>query len=167
MKHLFRKRNALALHELHYGPNMTPMVDVVMVILIFFMASAVILGPEWFLRSSLPVAKPGTAASAGETVKIQAAMLRDGQATVLDLTLDSGQKNRVPLAQFDAYLRNQLTSRGADQIIVLIMPEAEVSYDDIVRVHEMAQNVGIKQVGLYEHPTLVPSPSVDPAAAPR
>ncbi|MFZ4431104.1 MAG: biopolymer transporter ExbD [Phycisphaerales bacterium] len=54
-RHGFRNRSARATHESHYGPNMTPMVDVVMVILIFFMASAAILGPEWFIKSNLPV----------------------------------------------------------------------------------------------------------------
>jgi biopolymer transport protein ExbD len=49
----FRRRNARALHEAHAGPNMTPMVDVVMVILIFFMASTAIMGPEWLLRTAL------------------------------------------------------------------------------------------------------------------
>ena len=50
----YRKRNAQALYDLHYGPNMTPMVDVVMVILIFFMSFAAFLGNEWFLRGAIP-----------------------------------------------------------------------------------------------------------------
>src|SRR5215813_7077601 len=68
MKH-FRRRNAQALYDQHYGPNMTPMVDVVMVILIFFMASTAFLGPEWFLKTHLPRAGAharGTLADAGE-----------------------------------------------------------------------------------------------------
>src|SRR5690606_9925072 len=35
------------------GPNMTPMVDVILVILIFFMATTVIVGEEWFLGAGL------------------------------------------------------------------------------------------------------------------
>ncbi len=35
------------------GPMMTPMVDVVLVILIFFMGSATIAGHEWFLGASI------------------------------------------------------------------------------------------------------------------
>ena len=38
----------------HVGPNMTPMVDVVMVILIFFMTWMSFVGAEWFLRTALP-----------------------------------------------------------------------------------------------------------------
>jgi biopolymer transport protein ExbD len=37
-----------------FGPNMTPMVDVVLVILIFFMAASTIAGQEWFLSTDLP-----------------------------------------------------------------------------------------------------------------
>jgi len=53
MSSSFRKRNALHTWELHFGPNMTPMVDVVMVILVFFMASTAFIGPEWLLRVGL------------------------------------------------------------------------------------------------------------------
>lgn len=56
-----RRRDALHHHSLHFGPNMTPMVDVVMVILVFFMASAAFLGPEWFLPSL--IAQPPAPAS--------------------------------------------------------------------------------------------------------
>ncbi|MCP2732564.1 biopolymer transporter ExbD, partial [Limnofasciculus baicalensis] len=61
--HPSRKRNALAQHDLHYGPNMTPMVDVVMVILVFFMASAVFLGPEWYLKTAIPEVRKGEQAA--------------------------------------------------------------------------------------------------------
>lgn len=47
------RRNVLT-RSSRFGPNMTPMVDVTLVILIFFMASASIAGHEWFLRADLP-----------------------------------------------------------------------------------------------------------------
>jgi len=147
---------------------MTPMVDVVMVILIFFMASAAIMGPEWFLRSTLPIAKPGPAADAKESIKVRAVMVRDGQTTMLELSIDSNPKNRVPIPQFDAFLRDQLVTHRAEQIIVLIMPEADVPYDDIVHVHEMTQKLGIRQVGLYEAPGLLtPAAPLDSGASPK
>ena len=49
-----RRRDALHNYSMHFGPNMTPMVDIVMVILIFFMASAAFMGDEWFLRAAIP-----------------------------------------------------------------------------------------------------------------
>ena len=51
---------------LHFGPNMTPMVDVVMVILIFFMASAAFMGDEWFLHGDPVRSGRGTATNKPE-----------------------------------------------------------------------------------------------------
>lgn len=48
-----------------FGPNMTPMVDVTLVILIFFMASATIAGHEWFLKADLPQTQDPNQQSAG------------------------------------------------------------------------------------------------------
>jgi len=48
------RRRTVLTESARFGPNMTPMVDVTLVILIFFMASATIGGLEWFLRAELP-----------------------------------------------------------------------------------------------------------------
>src|SRR4051812_37590647 len=71
MRHTFRKRNAQALYDSHLGPNMTPMVDVVMVILIFFMASTAFLGPEWFLKTHLPAASAAPPSDAPEPTRLR------------------------------------------------------------------------------------------------
>src|SRR5687768_3913994 len=49
--------------QVHYdsGPNMTPLVDVVMVILIFLMLAGKFGANEWFLTSNLPIKKSGGA----------------------------------------------------------------------------------------------------------
>lgn len=61
---LSRRKTALQTYDGHIGPNMTPDADVVMVILIFFMASASILGPTWLLlhQSSTKAIANGAAA---------------------------------------------------------------------------------------------------------
>lgn len=48
-----------------FGPNMTPMVDVVLVILIFFMAATTIVGQEWFLAADLPEQREESSDSVG------------------------------------------------------------------------------------------------------
>src|SRR5436189_4477836 len=47
--------------KIHYdsGPNMTPLVDVVMVILIFLMLCGSFVGSEHFLVSNLPISQSG------------------------------------------------------------------------------------------------------------
>ena len=52
--------------QVHYdsGPNMTPLVDVVMVILIFLMLAGSFVGQEHFLVSNLPFSEKGTGSAA-------------------------------------------------------------------------------------------------------
>src|SRR4051794_7534069 len=47
-----RRRRPLKKMAAHVGPNMTPMVDVVMCILIFFMLGSSFVVPELFLKSN-------------------------------------------------------------------------------------------------------------------
>jgi len=44
MSRRFRRRDARTTWEMHYGPSMTPMCDVVLVILVYFMASTSLAG---------------------------------------------------------------------------------------------------------------------------
>ena len=47
--------------KIHFetGPNMTPLVDIVMVILIFLMLTGTFATAEWFLQSNIPLTKKG------------------------------------------------------------------------------------------------------------
>ena len=55
-----RKHNRRGMHDArHVGPNMTPMVDVVMVILIFFMLGSSFVSPDWYLTNNTPAIKGG------------------------------------------------------------------------------------------------------------
>src|SRR3954452_2971553 len=47
-----RQRGVFKKTPVHIGPNMTPMVDVVMCILIFFMLGSTLATPELFLKSN-------------------------------------------------------------------------------------------------------------------
>lgn len=76
----FRRRNVLDRSPGSGVPNMTPMVDVTLVILIFFMASATIAGPEWFLRGEIPTAPAQTPALAlpSPVLRVEAFVSGDG-----------------------------------------------------------------------------------------
>ncbi|CAG0992869.1 hypothetical protein PHYC_02395 [Phycisphaerales bacterium] len=144
----FRPRSARALYEAHHGPNMTPMVDVVMVILIFFMASTAILGPEWFLRSALPVVAPA-AADLNPPARLHIALLKGGVARV---TLDDQQPQTTTTFHVETRLRDESASRGAANLVVLVEPAPDAPYDDVVRVHEWCAALGIAKVGIVEPP---------------
>src|SRR5215208_2106354 len=70
--------------QVHYdsGPNMTPLVDVVMVILIFLMMAGSFTQGGWFLQSTVPIKKSG-----GAKVELPPGVLPD--ETQLELRIDN------------------------------------------------------------------------------
>jgi biopolymer transport protein ExbD len=153
-----KHRGALRRWELRFGPNMTPMVDVVMVILIFFMAATALLGPEWFLRTALPAYRGGSAPGgdpfALPPARFDIRLTRDEEGRTVATGLGG-----APLGLDD--LDAELAALGADAsgspgedtgsgggVLVLISAAAEVPYRDVVRVHDACTRAGITQVGL-------------------
>ncbi len=153
---LSRRKTALQIYEGHIGPNMTPMVDVVMVILIFFMASASILGPTWLLRSTLPPKPSATVQPPkDELVRIRVQLEFKNGATLAKWTESIGEAPAVPAAESGAALKllqARLTelsrSHELTKIVVLIDPALTVPYSDVVQIHSICQKLGIDKVGL-------------------
>lgn len=154
MTHPFRNRSALHTWELNYGPNMTPMVDVVMVILIFFMSAATFAGSEWFLKTALP--RPGVSEKpregAGDPFKLPPArfeitLRRDGEGH----TVAVGQGfEMTPVAELPSRLAELARGVGAEDLVLVIRSEADVPYGDVIRAHDAATAAGIGKVGLMD-----------------
>lgn len=149
-RHL-RRRDALHVYSLHFGPNMTPMVDVVMVILIFFMASAAFLGNEWFLRAAIPfeAGRGRDATKPNDPLAVSATrvdVIIDVDATGNTILSFLGQA-RVSMEEFEkrigAFPRNDATRN----IEVVLRPTSRVPYQDLVRAHAACDAVGIYKVG--------------------
>lgn len=147
-----KRRDALHSHSMHFGPNMTPMVDVVMVILIFFMASAAFLGSEWFLRAAIPFeAGRGTSTSKPNDPTAL-------PPVKLDLLMDVDESGRVvvtfpplvraPVEQFFARIAEFKSDKSAGDIEVVIRPTPRVPYADVVRVHAACDDAGIYKLGI-------------------
>jgi biopolymer transport protein ExbD len=146
VKEAWRKRNAQSLYEAHYGPNMTPMVDVVMVILIFFMASTAFLGPEWFLKTNLPVrGTPPAGAPEPTRVTVGLSISDEGQTLV-----SIGAVAGLAMTELEARIVEQANASGPDNLVVMVSPGPGVPYEDVVQVHEVCARAGIAKVGLVE-----------------
>ncbi|MEM7755100.1 MAG: biopolymer transporter ExbD [Planctomycetota bacterium] len=160
----FRRRDARAVYDLHFGPNMTPMVDVVLVILIFFMAAAAFLGPERLLRAG--VAEEGAAATAealraGESAGVfdleppvlLVVVRRDGGRVVVDAFGETGVGVAL-FAEVADRVAGELRSAGAlsgdadGDVAVAIEVGAGVAYGDAVAVHDALTAAGFVRVGL-------------------
>lgn len=140
-------RSAARAHDEHYGPNMTPMVDVVMVILVFFMASTALMGPEWILRSSVaPEARPAApAVSVGPAEFVVRIGVAGGSALVHGLGLDGAPLSSLSSA---ASAAAEALGPGIAHARLVIEPESAVPYDAIVRVQEMLLDAGFRDVSL-------------------
>lgn len=147
-----QRRDALHGYSMHFGPNMTPMVDIVMVILIFFMASAAFMGDEWFLRAAIPfeagrgsdVKKPNDPLALPPTrLDVVMDVDRAGRSivTVLDLKEASVDTFLDRVSQFPR-------SKETADMEVVIRPTGAVPYRDVVRVHSACDAAGIVKVGI-------------------
>ncbi|HYE63733.1 MAG TPA: biopolymer transporter ExbD [Phycisphaerales bacterium] len=145
MSHSFRRRNAQALYETHVGPNMTPMVDVVMVILIFFMASTAFLGPEWFLKSYLPTRSAAAQPTAAEPTRLRLTLTRSANG-VTQIAINDATP--ITVNQIESALSAEATRVGPENLVVPVEVSPDVAYEDVVRVHEICDRLGIRKVGL-------------------
>jgi biopolymer transport protein ExbD len=130
---------------------MTPMVDVVMVILIFFMAFAAFLGSEWFLRAAIPF-EAGRGKDASKTndplapppTRLDVALDVDGNGhTVVSFLSFS----RVSMEQFEQRIAEFPKSDATRNIEIVLRPTGRVPYADTVHAHEACDKVGIYKVG--------------------
>ena len=141
--------------KIHYdsGPNLTPMVDVVMVILIFLMLVGQFVGVEHYLVSNLPLSQSGAGnvqlppgyipdepidirvdSPTPDTFVATAGKIRTGDVALLTQQL---RHMRVALNQ---------TGKVDDHIQVKIGPGKKVKYRFLIEVYEAALNAGYKKV---------------------
>jgi biopolymer transport protein ExbD len=145
--------------KVHYdsGPNMTPLVDVVMVILIFLMLAGTFAGTEWYLVSNLPLRQSGGGQVApppggfpdDEPLEIRV----DQNATRDGFLARAGQVQTGDAKVLTAGLtrmREQFAKagKGPDKIQVIISPGRNVKYEHLVQVYQAAMDAGFeKKIG--------------------
>jgi biopolymer transport protein ExbD len=142
----FRQRGALHSWQLHFGPNMTPMVDVVMVILIFFMASTALVGPEWLLRVGLA---PDDATPAGfDLGPAQLTLALDASGGAVYFTGLGVQV--ASLEQLDPAARAAAQALGTAiaRTRITITAGPTVPYEAVVHAHDRLTAAGFEHVAI-------------------
>jgi biopolymer transport protein ExbD len=158
------RRGVLKQMQVHVGPNMTPMVDIVMCILIFFMLGTSLAVSELYLKSGTPaVDKEGLGNDPGSTklpavrmtIKLARVAVGGQEATAVTAF------NEAPLLMNEIGDTNQslneaiLARLGArrksisDDVQVLIVPEKNVPYQDVITVYDYCVKLEFKQVAFF------------------
>lgn len=145
MRKPFRDRSAASLHAAAM-PNMTPMVDIVMVILVFFMATASVMGPEWLLKSALASSKARASAAPAEVKPVRLAISADGATATVYVT---GAPTGIPtpMGDLERVLKGLVKEAGAAEVAVSLDPDDGAPYDAVVKAHEACERAGITKVG--------------------
>lgn len=158
--------------QVHYesGPNMTPLVDVVMVILIFLMLAGSFGGVERYLSSNVPIMAEGAGVKPEGYVPDTPLEVRvdrgsrpdhfDVRAGKIAMTIDASS-HEVWMSQMDsltaalARMRQDLNDAGtaSDKIQVEIHPQKGIAYEHTIRVFEALTQAEFQKVSFApSHP---------------
>ena len=142
--------------QVHYdsGPNMTPLVDVVMVILIFLMMAGSFSQGGWFLQSTVPIkakggaqaeVKPGTIPDEPLEVRIDNSV--DGFRVLAGDIRSVGDREQLRQALERKRVQYEAVGTPKDKVRVVLMPGRNVKYENIITVYEAALRAGFSKVG--------------------
>jgi biopolymer transport protein ExbD len=147
--------------SIHYdsGPNMTPMVDVVLVILIFLMMTGSFGAAEHYLVSDVPLEVKGAGAvtppNGPVPTQFTIRVSQEGKYYVAKAGNFASVKSKDPIEAYKA-LRDDLSQQlknfvaagiAVDDIRVIIDPSATVSLENLITIMDAAQDAGFKKIG--------------------
>jgi biopolymer transport protein ExbD len=136
------------------GPNMTPLVDVVMVILIFLMLVGTFASSEWFLEQRGSMFNTATSTSLpppkdyvpDEPIVIRVTYRSDDQYIAQAEKISTS--SRAELEAGLMRMREQLTriGRSLDKLVVVIQPQGNVKHRQYMEVYDSALAAGFTKV---------------------
>ena len=120
--------------------NMTPMIDVVFQLIVFFTATSTMVQREYSAEVELPEAREGVARREVERKRVTANVLDDGTMIV------AGES--VSVSEFQRMLEADVNQFGPDRVEVLIRADRAARYAYIEPLLVLCARAGIWQVGL-------------------
>ncbi len=141
--------------QVHYdsGPNMIPLVDVVMVILIFLMLVGQFGGLEHYLMSNLPYSEQGLggAKPPSGSVPDEPLDIRVDAPSPDQWVAQAGKIRTSDVGQLTLQLskmREELNKAGTtnERIQVIISPGKQVKYDFLIGVYQAAMDAKFSKI---------------------
>lgn len=137
------------------GPDMTPLVDIVMVILIFLMLVGTFAGAEWYLQQNVPYTQTGVGGTPPPggipdeeplEVRVDENASRDGFIARVG-NFATGDATQLTAALEQRLMQLQAIGRKVEEVPLNISPGGTVRYRHLIAVYESAQNAGFTKIG--------------------
>ncbi|MEQ5128404.1 colicin uptake protein TolR [Providencia zhijiangensis] len=138
-------RNSRRRRELKSEINIVPLLDVLLVLLLIFMATAPIISQS--VEVDLPDATDTQTVSSSDNPPV---ILEVAGVDQYNLLVDGERMELLPPEQISAVAKEQLEKNP--KTIFLIGGAKEVPYDEVIKALNMLHSAGIKSVGLMTQP---------------
>jgi len=145
--------------KVHYdaGPNMTPLVDIVMVILIFLMLTGSFVVNEIFLRNNVALVKKGQSANVAPNVPLDEPLeIRVDSEGSENWVAQAGgyqvRNSREKLAALLTNMRKELNASGTttEKIQVVLSPGRNTKYKHLVEVQQAALEAKLVKIAFSQ-----------------
>jgi len=140
--------------KVHYdsGPNMTPLVDVVMVILIFLMLAGSFAANQRYLMSDIPIGAKGAGGPQEHSGVIPTRLEVRLSQRALPYECIIGPQKATNFAGVSTIFKEQVerfknSSIDPETVQVTIYPMQDVRLDHLLTVYQAALTSGFKKVG--------------------
>ena len=138
----------------HAGPNMTPLVDVVMVILIFLMLAGSFGTAEHFMSSRLPIVRDGCPAPGSppipQPVVIDVNVYANGDASILGTPgrlQDPAEVRMVLAGRLTALVKN---GKSPDDVRAVLHPALGTKWASLAPLYDAAMLADYKNISFAE-----------------
>ncbi len=149
MSQRIRLRHVPRRWDMHFGPNTTPMADVILVMLIFFMASVALVGPKMFLTTSLAGAQVDSSIARTSAFELPPAMFRVRLMMQGDEVIVAGLgAGECSMDEARSRLSAMTGGQQSTDIIITVAPNADVPMQAVVAMQEACRLAGISRTAL-------------------
>jgi biopolymer transport protein ExbD len=124
-------RSVIKDDEITFGFQIAPMIDVVFVIMLFFMVMAGTIKMENHLVSNLPGVVESEVEFLDETI---ISVAEDGEVALNDEPVDSPTSKNMPVLKRSLQRLRQLSDASGNKMVVTIVSEPQAKYDRVIDV---------------------------------
>jgi len=148
-------------------PNLAPMVDVVMVILIFFMLGTTFVLSEGLLRTQLPAQTgPGGGAKVLFVPQVRIDLIRESEGQPCRILVLGRELTENSFEALSAFLRDKVSAGADPEGRVLIAADPEVIYQHVVAAMDACIRAGLRNLQFAVGGTPTPDASGTEAGRP-